>query len=85
MGERREAAVRWSEERRRLTLEGEGVLEYILRWHLVEGAGLGGPGISAYFRRLAGRGGSGRSISRPVWTWSDAGRRAGPSPPGGGS
>ena len=54
MGERREAAVRWSEERRRLTLEGEGVLEYILRWPQVEGAGLGGRWISAYYRRLAG-------------------------------
>ena len=54
MGERREAAVRWSEERRRLTLEGEGVLEYILRWPQVEGAGLGGRWLSAYYRRLAG-------------------------------
>ena len=54
MGERREAAVRWSEERRRLTLEGEGVLEYVLRWPQVEGAGLGGRWISAYYRRLAG-------------------------------
>ena len=54
MGEWREAAVRWSEERRRLTLEGEGVLEYVLRWPQVEGAGLGGRWISAYYRRLAG-------------------------------
>ena len=54
MGERREAAVRWREERRLLTLGGEGVLEYALRWPQVEGAGLGGRWISAYYRRLAG-------------------------------
>lgn len=53
MGERQEAAVRWQEERRLLTLEGEGVLEYALRWPQVEGAGLGGRWISAYYRRLA--------------------------------
>lgn len=53
MGERQEAAVRWQEEWRLLTLEGEGVLEYALRWPQVEGAGLGGRWISAYYRRLA--------------------------------
>ena len=47
------AAVRWEEERRRLTLQGEEVLDYALRWPQVEGAGLGGRWISAYYRRLA--------------------------------
>ena len=47
------AAVRWEEERRRLTLQGEEVLDYVLRWPQVEGAGLGGRWISAYYRRLA--------------------------------
>ena len=53
MRERPEIRVQWSEERRTLTLGGEPVLEYGLRWPRVEGGGLGGRWISSYYRHLA--------------------------------
>lgn len=49
----KELRVLWNEEKRVLTLEGETVLEYTLLWPQVEGAGLGGRGISRYYARLA--------------------------------
>lgn len=48
-----EARVIWEEETRTLTLSGESVLSYTLRWPRVEGAGLGGKWISRYYARLA--------------------------------
>lgn len=48
-----EARVIWEEETRTLTLSGESVLSYTLRWPQVEGAGLGGKWISRYYARLA--------------------------------
>ena len=51
--EEREIRVVWEEERRTLTLEGEPVLEYVLSWPRVEGAGLGGRWISGYYAYLA--------------------------------
>lgn len=45
--------VDWQEECRTLTLEGEPVLEYTLKWPEVSGAGLGGRWISRYYARLA--------------------------------
>lgn len=51
--EEREIRIVWQEERRTLTLEGEPVLEYVLSWPQVEGAGLGGRWISRYYARLA--------------------------------
>lgn len=45
--------VFWQEEQRSLTLEGEPVLEYVLSWPQVKGAGLGGRWISWYYTRLA--------------------------------
>ena len=53
--EEREIRTVWEEERRVLTLEGEPVLEYMLSWPQVEGAGLGGRWISRYYVRLANR------------------------------
>ncbi len=50
---RSEPQVVWRREERTLTLEGEPVLEYALSWPEVEGAGLGGKWITAYYRRLA--------------------------------
>ena len=45
--------VVWNEEKRTLTLEGEPVLEYVLCWPQIEGAGLGGRWIGKYYNRLA--------------------------------
>lgn len=49
----REVQVKWLEQRRALTLEGETVLEYALSWPEVTGAGLGGRWINGYYARLA--------------------------------
>ncbi|MGE4276918.1 MAG: RsiV family protein [Lawsonibacter sp.] len=45
--------VIWHEEKRTLTLEEEPVLEYILSWPEIQGAGIGGLWISRYYARLA--------------------------------
>ena len=52
--EKKEPGVLWRREERTLTLEGERVMEYILSWPQVEGAGLGGAWISRYYAHLAG-------------------------------
>ena len=48
-----EVEILWQEEKRRLTLEGEPVLEYTLAWPEVRGGGLGGRWINRYYTRLA--------------------------------
>ena len=50
-----EIKVIWEEDTRTLTLSGEPVLTYTLRWPRLEGAGLGGRWISRYYARLAGQ------------------------------
>jgi len=45
--------VRWEEEQATLTLEGEPVLEYALRWPQVENGGFGGRWISRYYAAMA--------------------------------
>lgn len=50
-----EIKVIWEEDARTLTLSGEPVLTYTLRWPRLEGAGLGGWWISRYYARLAGQ------------------------------
>ena len=47
--------VRWKEEQKPLTLDGETVLEYKIRWPQVEGSGGGARRLSRGYEEMAGR------------------------------
>lgn len=53
--------LRWNEEKKTLTLGGEGVLEYTMRWPKLEGKGRGVERLSQYYEKLA-------QVWRSRWT-----------------
>ena len=55
MGEKGTWEVIWKEEKKGLTLDGEAVLEYHLRWPQVEGGGRGAKRLSRGYSEMAGR------------------------------